>query len=46
MILTGGLNPVAHAQEMGIEAENHAMSTVMDYQSLTPFSEICAGMKR
>ena len=45
MILTGGLNPVAYAQEMGIEAENRAMSTVMDYQRLTPFSEVCAGMK-
>ena len=46
MILAGGLNPVAYIQEMGIEAENHAMSTIMDYQSLTPFSKICAGLKR
>jgi HTH-type transcriptional regulator, global nitrogen regulator NrpRI len=46
MVLADGLNPVAYAQEMGIEAENYAMSTVMDYQSLTTFSEICAGMKR
>lgn len=45
MILAGGLNPVAYAQEMGIEAENRAMSTVMDYQSLAPYSEICAGLK-
>jgi hypothetical protein len=45
MILTGGLNPIAYAQEMGIEAENHAMSTVMDYQKLAPFSEVRAGMK-
>jgi repressor of nif and glnA expression len=40
------LKPVAYVQEIGIEVENHAMATVMDYQSLTPFSEICAGMKR
>jgi repressor of nif and glnA expression len=45
MILTGGLNPIAYAQEMGIEAENHTMSTVMDYQKLAPFSETCASMK-
>ncbi len=46
MILTGGLNPAASVREKGIETENHATSTVMDYQSLTPFSEICAGLKR
>jgi repressor of nif and glnA expression len=46
MVLAGGLNPVAYIQEMGIEAENHAMSTIMDYQRLTPFAEICAGLKR
>lgn len=46
MILAGGLNPVACIHEMGIEAENHAMSTIMDYQRLTPFHEICAGLKR
>ncbi len=37
MILLGGLNPVAAAEEAGIEAENHAMSTVMEYQDLTKF---------
>jgi repressor of nif and glnA expression len=30
MILVGGLNPVAAAEEAGIEAESHAMSTVME----------------
>jgi hypothetical protein len=34
VILLGGLNPVAAAAEAGIEVDNHAMSTVMDYQSL------------
>ncbi|OGO19914.1 MAG: hypothetical protein A2144_12765 [Chloroflexi bacterium RBG_16_50_9] len=40
MILIGGLNPVAAAEEAGIEAENHAMSTVMEYQKLTAFQKI------
>lgn len=37
IILRGGLNPVACVQEHGIEVENHAMSTVMDYSELKPF---------
>lgn len=40
MILLGGLNPVAAAEEAGVEAENHAMSTVIEYQSLVHFSEV------
>ena len=40
MILLGGLNPVAAAEEAGIETENHAMSTVMEYQDLTKFEEL------
>jgi len=40
MILIGGLNPVAAAEEAGIEAENRAMSTVMEYQSLKKFQEV------
>jgi repressor of nif and glnA expression len=40
MILLGGLNPVAAAEEAGIEAENHAMSTVMEYQDLIKFKEV------
>ena len=38
MILIGGLNPVALAQEAGIEADNHAMSTMVDYNDLKNFS--------
>jgi repressor of nif and glnA expression len=40
VILVGGLNPVACVQEAGIVVENRAMSTVMSYTDLTPFSEI------
>ncbi len=40
MVLVGGLNPVAAAQEVGIEAENHSMSTVVEYQSLVKFAEL------
>ena len=40
MILIGGLNPVAAAEEAGIEAENYAMSTVMEYQKLTSYWEV------
>ncbi len=34
MILIGGMNPIAAVEEEGIEAENHAMSTVVDYGNL------------
>jgi repressor of nif and glnA expression len=40
MILYGGLNPVACAHEAGIEAENSAMSTVMEYEGLVNFREL------
>jgi len=40
LILLGGLNPVAAAEEAGIEAENYAMSTAMEYQNLVKFSEV------
>jgi HTH-type transcriptional regulator, global nitrogen regulator NrpRI len=40
MITLGGLNPVAAARELGIEAENLAMSTVMDYRELKPFGKV------
>jgi hypothetical protein len=43
MILYGGLNPVACAYEAGIEVENRAMSTVIDYQELQNFWELCKG---
>jgi repressor of nif and glnA expression len=40
MILTGGLNSVAAAVESGIEVENHAMGTVMEYQDLVKFRDL------
>jgi len=40
IVLLGGLNPVAAAEEAGFEAESHAMSTVIDYQSLKKISEL------
>ena len=40
IILTGGMNPVAAAVESGIEVENKAMSTVMEYQDLISFKEL------
>jgi repressor of nif and glnA expression len=40
VILLGGLNPVAAAEEAGIEAENHAMSTIIEYQNLMKFWEL------
>jgi len=40
MVLLGGLNPVAAAEEAGIETESHAMSTVVEYQNLIKFEEV------
>lgn len=40
MILIGGMNPVAAAEEAGIEAANRAMGTLMDYQALVRFEEL------
>jgi repressor of nif and glnA expression len=34
IVLVGGLNPVAAAAEAGIETDNRAMSTVMEYRDL------------
>jgi repressor of nif and glnA expression len=40
MILMVGLNPVAAAQEAGIQCENHSMASMINYQNLTDFSEV------
>ena len=40
MILLGGMNPIAAAEEAGIEAQNHAMCTLIEYQDLTRFKEL------
>ncbi|MBT4511878.1 MAG: DUF128 domain-containing protein [Chloroflexi bacterium] len=42
MILVGGMNPVAAAEEAGIEADNKAMSTTIDYQTMVRFEDISA----
>ncbi len=39
-ILLGGLNPVAAAYEAGIESENFAMSTLMEFEKLKVIDEI------
>ena len=40
IVLIGGLNPVAAAEEAGIEADSHAMSTLLSYQSLTSIKSL------
>ncbi|MFC1986340.1 DUF128 domain-containing protein [Chloroflexota bacterium] len=40
IVLMGGLNPVAAAEEAGIHAEIHAMSTVVEYKNLIRFEEL------
>ena len=40
VILLGGLNPVAAAEEAGIEVENHAMSTILEYRDLIKLKEL------
>ena len=40
LVLPGGLNPVAAAVETGIEAENRAMATIMDYSHLRSFWDL------
>ena len=44
MIMTDGLNPIACAQEAGIESVNYAMSTVMDYAALARFKKTVPGV--
>jgi len=43
IILLGGLNPVAAAQEAGVEALNYAMSTIIDYRDFVAFKELSHG---
>lgn len=43
VVLLGGLNPVAAAQEAGIEAENHSMSALMEYENLVDYREVMCG---
>ena len=40
IVLYGGLNPVAAANEAGIQAENYAMSTLIEYENLSRVWEL------
>jgi len=40
MVFYGGLNPVADAEEAGIDTYNLAMSTIMDYSDLIRIQEV------
>jgi len=40
VVLFGGLNPVAAAQEAGIESENRGMSTIIEYKDLIDYGEL------
>jgi hypothetical protein len=40
MILIGGLNPVACAHEQGIDVDNLAMTTVMEFRDMQHISEV------
>jgi HTH-type transcriptional regulator, global nitrogen regulator NrpRI len=43
LVMMGGMNPVAAAEEAGFKAENHAQSTVMEYRKLKKIEEITRG---
>jgi len=45
VILIGGLTPIAAVAEAGIEVDNRAMSTLVDYQQLVKFQEVREGGK-
>jgi HTH-type transcriptional regulator, global nitrogen regulator NrpRI len=40
VILLGGLNPAACVREASVDVDNRAMSAVMEYSELIPFSDI------
>ena len=40
IVLIGGLNPVAAAQEAGVESRNYAMSVLVEYKNLVKFAEV------
>jgi hypothetical protein len=40
MILIGGLNPVACAHEQGIDVDNLAMTTIMEFRDMRPISDL------
>ncbi len=40
LILLGGLNPIAGAQEAGVVAEHHAMSTLLEYGNFVHIDDV------
>jgi repressor of nif and glnA expression len=40
LILIGGLNPVAILEESGIKLDSHALSALVDYEKLFPYTEL------
>ncbi|RJP27772.1 MAG: DUF128 domain-containing protein [Actinobacteria bacterium] len=40
MIVAGGLNPPAAAEEVGVETSSRAMATLADYSALVPFATL------
>jgi repressor of nif and glnA expression len=40
IVVLGGMNPVAAAEEAGFAADNHAMCTLLDYKGLVIFGEL------
>jgi HTH-type transcriptional regulator, global nitrogen regulator NrpRI len=45
LMVAGGLNPPAAAEEMGVDTHSRAMATLVEYSSLTPFSSLRKKMK-
>ena len=40
MVVAGGLNPPAAAEELGTDTHSRAMATLVDYSALAPFSSL------
>ncbi len=40
MVVAGGLNPPAAAEEMGVDTYSRAMAALVDYSLLSPFSKL------
>lgn len=40
MLVAGGLNPPAAAEELGVDTSSRAMATLVDYSALAPFASL------
>ena len=40
MLVAGGLNPPAAAEELGVETSSRAMATLVEYSALAPFASL------